>query len=140
LDRLTAKRRSAMMARIRGKDTGPELAVRRLAHALGYRFRLHRRDLPGTPDLVFPRLKKTVLVHGCFWHHHPDPTCRNAVMPKTRTEWWRAKLSANTARDARNAVSLRIEGWDVLVIWECEVRSGAFVRKLSDFLGGRTSN
>lgn len=134
-DRMSAEQRSSLMARIRGRDTTPEVAVRRLAHNLGYRFRLHRRDLPGTPDLMFPRLKKAVLVHGCFWHHHQDPECRNAVLPKTRQEWWRAKLSANVARDARNMERLSAEGWTILVLWECEVRSGAFESKLAEFLG-----
>lgn len=127
--------RSSLMSRIRGKDTGPEIAVRRLAHSLGFRFRLHRRDLPGSPDLVFPRLGKVVLVHGCFWHRHQDPACRNAVLPKTRPEWWLAKLSANVARDARNMERLSAEGWEVLVLWECEVRCSAFTAKLADFLG-----
>jgi len=140
LDTLTAEHRSAVMSRIRGKDTLPELQVRKLAHAMGYRFRLHRRDLPGTPDLVFPRLRKAILVHGCFWHHHPDPACRNAVMPKTRREWWQTKLSANAARDERNLASLKTEGWDVLVLWECEIRSGRFTRRLAGFLGSNTAN
>jgi DNA mismatch endonuclease (patch repair protein) len=134
-DRMSPDQRSALMSRIRGRDTGPEVTVRRLAHHLGYRFRLHRRDLPGTPDLVFPRQKKVVLVHGCFWHHHRDPECRNAVLPKTRQEWWRTKLSANVARDDRNMERLLEEGWEVLVVWECEVRSGTFESKLAEFLG-----
>lgn len=132
---MTPEQRSSLMSRIRGKDTAPELAVRRLVHGWGFRFRLHRRDLPGTPDLVFPRLRKVVLVHGCYWHHHPDPACRNAVVPKTRREWWQTKLSANAARDARNLDALAVLGWEVLVVWECEVRSGAFKRKLAQFLG-----
>ena len=135
MDSITPERRSALMARIRGRNTAPELAVRRLAHALGCRFRLHRRDLPGTPDLVFPRLKKAVLVHGCFWHGHPDPGCRNAVLPKTRQEWWRIKLLANAARDARNLDRLSAMGWQVLVLWECEIRSGIFESRLAGFLG-----
>jgi len=134
-DSLSPEQRSSLMSRIRGKDTGPEVAVRRLAHGLGFRFRLHRRDMPGTPDLVFPRPRKVVMVHGCFWHHHQDPACRNAVLPKTRSEWWRAKLLANAARDARNVERLSAEGWNVLVLWECEVRSGAYEAKLTDFLG-----
>ena len=135
MDRITPERRSALMARIRSADTAPEIAVRRLAHALGCRFRLHRRDLPGTPDLVFPRLGKAVLVHGCFWHHHPDPGCRIAVLPKTRQEWWRTKLLANAARDARNMERLSAMGWEVLVLWECEIRSGVFEGRLAGFLG-----
>lgn len=135
MDRITPERRSALMARIRPTDTAPEIAVRRLAHALGCRFRLHRRDLPGTPDLVFPRLGKAVLVHGCFWHRHPDPGCRNAVLPKTRQEWWRTKLLGNAARDARNMERLSAMGWQVLVLWECEIRSGVFEGRLAEFLG-----
>lgn len=137
MDIMTSEKRSALMSRIRGKNTHPELAVRMLAHRWGFRFRLHRRDLPGTPDLVFPRLRKAVLVHGCFWHHHSDTACKNAVIPKTRRDWWIAKLSANIDRDARNLASLRADGWDVLVIWECEVRAGEFAGTLRKFLGAR---
>lgn len=133
-DRMSPERRSWLMSRIKGKDTLPEIAVRRLAHCLGFRFRLHRRDLPGTPDLVFPRLGKAILVHGCFWHHHQDPRCRNAVLPKTRQEWWRAKLSANVDRDARNRKALEELGWEVLTLWECDIRSGAFAAVLAAFL------
>lgn len=127
--------RSELMSRIRGKNTGPELAVRRQAHAWGLRFRIHRRDLPGCPDVVFPRLRKAILVHGCFWHHHDDPTCRNAVLPKTRAEWWRAKLLRNVERDERNLRELQNLGWSVLVLWECEIRSRRFTPKLASFLG-----
>lgn len=131
---MTPEQRSSLMARIRGKDTKPELVVRRLAHSWGFRFRLHRRDLPGSPDLVFPRLRRAVLVHGCFWHHHRDPECRNAVLPKTRREWWAAKLATNIARDLRNLEELGALGWDILVIWECEVRDGHHEAKLRRFL------
>lgn len=110
--------RSAMMARIRGKDTRPELTVRRAAHALGYRFRLHRRDLPGCPDLVFPSLRKVILVHGCYWHRHPG--CRYAYTPKSNTTFWEAKFTANRERDMRTLSMLAEQGWDSLVIWECE--------------------
>lgn len=123
------------MSRIRGKNTGPELVVRRVAHSWGFRFRVHRRELPGRPDLVFPRLRKAVLVHGCFWHHHDDGACRNAVLPKTRAKWWRDKLLANRERDARNLLELLRLGWDVLVLWECEIRSRRFMPKLASFLG-----
>lgn len=138
LDSLTPERRSAVMSRIRSKNTRPEMEVRRLAHSWGYRFRLHRRDLPGTPDLIFPRLRKAVLVHGCFWHHHS--ACQNAVMPKTRRDWWQAKLTANAVRDERNIALLRADGWDVLVIWECAVRSGSFASTLAQFLGSQASD
>ena len=112
--------RSALMARVRGKDTKPEMVVRRVAHALGYRFRLHRRDLPGSPDLVFPNRRKVIFVHGCFWHRHPG--CRRATTPKTRAEFWLAKFERNVERDVRKEIELMAAGWEVLVIWECETR------------------
>jgi DNA mismatch endonuclease (patch repair protein) len=118
MDIVSRERRSAMMSRIRGRDTKPELIVRKLTHALGYRFRLHRRDLPGTPDLVFPGRRKVIFVHGCFWHRHPG--CRFAYEPKSRVDFWRAKFAGNSARDARVYEELKQAGWDVLTIWECE--------------------
>lgn len=121
------------MSRIRGKDTKPELAVRRLVHALGYRFRLHRRDLPGSPDLVLPRLKKVIFVHGCFWHRHPG--CRFAYTPKANAEFWLKKLTSNVSRDAAVRAALMAQGWDVMVVWECEVGdSHALARRLRTFL------
>lgn len=117
----TARRRN--LAAVSGKDTNPERRVRCLLHGLGYRFRLHRRDLPGTPDIVLPRRRKIIEVRGCFWHVHPDPGCRNAVAPKVRAEWWAAKLARNVARDDRNLAALREAGWSVLVLWECEVKA-----------------
>ncbi len=129
--------RSALMARVKGKDTKPELVVRRLLHSLGYRFRLHRRDLPGTPDIVFPSRRGVIEVRGCFWHRHPDPGCRNAVLPRTRTDWWIAKLDRNVMRDQLNDNTLQEAGWRVLVLWECEVRGDqkALAEKLGEFLG-----
>ncbi len=115
-----AERRSRLMARVRQRDTKPEMAVRRAAHALGFRFRLQRGDLPGRPDLVFPKLDKVLFVHGCFWHSHRE--CKSATVPKTRTEYWDAKLAANRARDLRVAEALRQSGWDVGIVWECETR------------------
>ena len=106
------------MRRITKTDTKPEFAVRRAAHRLGYRFRLHRRDLPGTPDLVFPRLRKVILVHGCFWHQHVG--CRLARQPKSRPDYWLPKLERNWKRDAETQATLRELGWDVLVVWECQ--------------------
>ncbi|MDQ8727392.1 very short patch repair endonuclease [Bradyrhizobium sp. LHD-71] len=120
-DRLTPEARSAHMRLIRKTDTGPELAVRRAAHRLGYRFRLHRRDLPGTPDLVFPKLRKAILVHGCFWHQHAG--CRLARLPRSRPEYWLPKLRRNQQRDAAAYEALDRLGWQVLVIWECEAAS-----------------
>ena len=130
--------RSALMRRIRGKDTTPERAVRQVAHSLGYRFRLHRRHLPGTPDLAFPRLQKVVFVHGCFWHRHPG--CCRTTTPKTRAAYWQLKFEKNEERDRRNIATLRALGWEVLVVWECETldRTG-LVATLSRFLGGTSA-
>ncbi len=117
-DIVTPERRSAMMARIGSRDTKPELRVRRTAHSLGLRFRLHRRDLPGTPDLVFPKLRVAVFVHGCYWHRHEG--CTKAYTPKSRVDFWQAKFRANVERDARAMEKLRAMGWNPVVIWECE--------------------
>ena len=128
-DKLTPEARSRLMAAVKARDTTPELKVRRLAHSLGYRFRLHRRDLPGRPDLVFSTRRKIVFVHGCFWHRHPG--CRKATMPKSQTEFWSSKFARNVERDARNERELRAAGWDILIIWECETRD---VEKISEAL------
>ncbi|MDG5750476.1 DNA mismatch endonuclease Vsr [Qipengyuania sp. XHP0211] len=122
VDSLNPLERSARMARVRGKDTKPELRVRRLVHRMGYRYRLHRRSLPGSPDLVFGPRRKVIFVHGCFWHRHEAPSCKLARIPKSRVEFWVAKLEGNRERDERNIAKLRKLGWDVLVIWECETR------------------
>ena len=136
-DRLSPEERSAQMRRIRKVDTLPELRVRRAAHAMGFRFRLHRRDLPGTPDLVFPRLRKAVLVHGCFWHQHPG--CRLARRPKSRSEYWGPKLERNRQRDQEALGALLQLGWSVLIVWECEVPTeDAAARILAPFLAGKT--
>lgn len=113
--------RSAMMALIRGSDTLPELRVRRWLHRHGYRFRLHRRDLPGTPDIVMPRYRIAILVHGCFWHRHPG--CRRATMPKTRKEYWEPKLVRNVERDHKVQRALEDLGWRVSVVWECNTKT-----------------
>lgn len=126
------------MARVKGKDTKPELRLRKLLHGMGYRFRLHRRDLPGTPDLVFPGRRAVIFMHGCFWHRHPDPDCRRSRLPKTRTDFWLPKLDANVARDAAAEAALRALGWRVLTVWECETmpaRRADLVASLTDFLG-----
>jgi len=121
------------MSRIRSRDTTPELVVRSLLHSMGHRFRLHRRDLPGRPDIVLPRLKKAILVHGCFWHMH---RCKyGRVVPKTRAVFWRTKRKGNVARDNRNIKALRKDGWDTLVIWECQTkRINRLAAKLSAYL------
>jgi DNA mismatch endonuclease Vsr len=129
-----ARRRN--LAAVAGKNTTPELRVRRLLFGMGYRFRLHRRDLPGTPDIVLSGRRKIVEVRGCFWHRHPDPACRNAVLPKVRADWWAAKLARNVERDAVNLAALKAAGWSVLVLWECEVRADALTAaRLRSFLG-----
>jgi DNA mismatch endonuclease (patch repair protein) len=127
-------KRSALMSRVKGRNTKPELAVRRIAHALGFRFRLNRRSLAGSPDLVFPRVKKVIFVHGCFWHRHTG--CSKSTIPKTRRTFWCSKFNANVARDAHNEAELRKLGWDVSVIWECETQDERHLRcVLEAFLG-----
>ena len=132
-DIVDTKCRSEMMARIRGRDTAPELAVRRIAHRMGLRFRLHRKDLPGRPDLVFPKHRLAVFVHGCFWHRHEG--CRHASTPKSRIAFWTEKFAANVERDARQEAALRTLGWRVLVIWQCETGDKEAVeRKLAELI------
>jgi DNA mismatch endonuclease, patch repair protein len=108
------------MAKVHGKDTHPEIVVRKLVHALGFRFRLHRKDLPGSPDLVFPSRQKVIFVHGCFWHRHKR--CKRATTPKTRFDFWQKKFEANISRDQRNLNALSKAGWESLVVWECSLR------------------
>lgn len=121
----------------KAKDTKPEMAVRRLVHGMGYRYRLHRKDLPGRPDLVFGPRKKVILVHGCFWHRHLDPACKVASIPKSRLDFWLPKFEANRARDEASEAALKRAGWDVLTIWECHLRDVDHVREtLEGFLGG----
>lgn len=127
------RKRSEIMSRIRGRGTKPELVVRRIAHNLGFRFRLHRKDLPGRPDIVFPRHRAVILVHGCFWHRHPG--CKHASSPKTRKLYWKNKLEDNVARDRRNETALRELGWRVMVIWECETKDReAVAARIKSFL------
>lgn len=121
MDFLSASERSELMSRVRGKNTKPELLVRRLVKELGYRFRLHNPSLPAHPDLVFPTKRKVILVHGCFWHRHPH--CSKATSPRSHVAFWRKKFQQNRARDRRNLLELRKLGWDALVLWECETRS-----------------
>jgi DNA mismatch endonuclease, patch repair protein len=133
LDRLSPERRSENMKRIRCKDTSPEMAVRRLVHRMGFRYRLHVQALPGRPDLVFPRLKKIIQVQGCFWHQHRG--CPQAHIPKSRVEYWRPKLTKNRKRDRENEKRLQRDGWAVLTIWECEVRElNAVSERITTFL------
>lgn len=120
-DTLTREERSERMALIRGKNTGPEMTVRKLVHGLGYRYRLHGPSIPGKPDLVFAGRRKVIFVHGCFWHRHPDSTCKLARMPKSRLEFWAPKLEKNRLRDERVSKELAEQGWQALTIWECQL-------------------
>jgi DNA mismatch endonuclease (patch repair protein) len=134
-DGLSPAERSERMSRVRAKDTKPELAVRHLTSALGYRYRLHRRSLPGCPDLVFPARKKVIFVHGCFWHQHQR--CRQYRMPKTKLDFWLPKLSANKERDHANRAKLRRTGWAVLIVWECQLKEpGRVSHRIHAFLEG----
>lgn len=128
MDTLTPLERSARMAKVRSRDTRPELRVRRAAHALGFRYRLQRRELPGNPDLVFPGRRIALFVHGCFWHRHGS--CPLTRWPKSRLEFWRPKLEANHARDERVEVSLGELGWKPVVIWECETLDAGRLKEI----------
>lgn len=129
---MTPEQRSRLMSQIRSKNTKPELAVRSLAHRMGYRFRLHSRKLPGTPDLVFASRRKVIFVHGCFWHGH---SCLKGRKPQTREDFWREKMDGNRRRDQRNRRALKALGWSSLVVWECEVkRTDSLRKKISRFL------
>jgi len=133
MDNLSTELRSHHMRGVRRQHTKPELVVRRLAHALGFRYRLHRKSLPGSPDLVFPRYRKAIFVNGCFWHGHEG--CRYGTVPKTRTEWWLAKIADNRARDARAIEGLSDLGWSSITIWECETRkSEGLSERIAAFL------
>ena len=127
-DTLSPSQRSERMARVRGKDTKPELVVRKLLHRLGFRYRLHDSKLPGRPDIVLPKFSTVILVHGCFWHRHAAKTCSLSRLPKSRLDFWEAKLDGNRLRDARNVRRLRKLGWKVLQIWECELSNNAKVQ------------
>jgi DNA mismatch endonuclease (patch repair protein) len=130
----TRELRGKIMRAVKGADTQPELVVRRIAHRMGYRFRLRRKDLPGKPDIVFPGLHKVVFVHGCFRHGHD--CARGARPPKANAEYWRAKIGRNSARDAANIEAIEERGWRVAVIWECELKDPSRIKKrLAKFLG-----
>ncbi|HAU36468.1 MAG TPA: very short patch repair endonuclease [Phycisphaerales bacterium] len=119
-DTVCTSERSRIMAAVKSKDTAPEMIVRRMVHSLGYRYRLHVKSLPGTPDLVFPRLRKVINVSGCFWHMHRCGRCR---IPASRRRYWVSKLAKNAARDKRTNRALRDKGWDVFTVWECQTRA-----------------
>lgn len=137
-DVMSAEKRSALMSRIKGKDTTPELLVRRLLWRSGFRFRLHARQLPGRPDIILPRWHAAVFVHGCFWHFHED--CRYSQLPATRADFWKAKLEGNRARDLRKASALLTAGWRVAVLWECAIRTDVMgtVGHLEDWIRGNS--
>lgn len=134
MDVLTPQQRHRCMAAIRGKDTKPEMVVRRLLTAMGYRYRLHDKNMPGRPDIIFRSRRAVVFVHGCYWHRH---TCAaGRVLPKTRLDFWQTKLEANAARDKRNCTRLRRDGWRVLIVWECQLRdTDRLERRLHIHLG-----
>jgi DNA mismatch endonuclease, patch repair protein len=132
-DHLDKEKRSANMAAVRSTDTAPELRIRSFVHSLGFRFRLHSKLLPGTPDLVFPRLQKVIFVHGCFWHRHAQ--CKRASTPSTRIDFWQRKFRSNVERDRKVDRELKQLGWKVMVIWECELRDFfALEKRLEKFL------
>lgn len=135
MDSLTKHERSERMSRIKATDTKPELVVRRLTHAMGFRYRLHDSRLPGRPDLVFARRKKVIFVHGCFWHRHGSKDCKLARLPKSRLDFWLPKLEANQARDKRVSRELDALGWKVMVVWECELKDRvALAGRIEEFL------
>src|SRR5580698_3555875 len=132
MDNRTPQQRSKNMSAVRGKNTAPERLVRSTLHGLGYRFRLHRKGLPGTPDIVLPARRSVVFIHGCFWHGH---RCRRGTLPTSNEEFWQRKIAGNRIRDARAQKELRKQGWQVLTIWECEIKNEQkLVKKLSLFL------
>lgn len=134
-DRISKELRSENMRRIRSKNMKPEMIVRRLVHGMGYRYRLHRRDLPGKPDLVFSSRRKVIFVHGCFWHQHSDPACLDGRMPKSNKQYWSKKLNRNKKRDKETEERLIAEGWEKLIIWECAVKDTRTLENvISEFL------
>jgi DNA mismatch endonuclease, patch repair protein len=137
-DRLSKERRSWNMSRIRGKNTTPEMAVRRALFKMGYRFRLHDKKLPGRPDIVLPKYKTVIFVHGCFWHRHRG--CKNCTTPTNRRRWWVRKLEGNAVRDKLHKATLRRLGWRVLVIWECDTQETKGLVKLQRKIAGAPHN
>lgn len=138
MDILSKEKRSWNMSRIKGKNTRPELRVRSLLHRFGYRFRLHRKDLPGNPDIVLPKYKTVIFVHGCFWHRHKG--CKYAYTPKSRSEFWGKKFEGTIKRDRKKTEELQSSGWRVIVVWECELKKNALtvLHKIrEELLGGQ---
>lgn len=138
MDTRTPEQRRKIMKSVGTKDTGPEMTVRRMVHRMGYRFRLHRKDLPGTPDLVFPGKRKVLFVHGCYWHGHG---CAKGRLPKSRLEYWEPKIKKNRLRDTKAIAALASLGWKALVVWQCETSDFSALRsRLARFLGATSKN
>ena len=136
MDKVSPEKRSWTMAQVKGRDTGPERVVRLLLHQMGYRFRLQRKDLPGKPDIVLPKYKTALFVHGCFWHRHSG--CNRATTPTSNTDYWNTKFARTIARDAKNQKELASLGWRVLIVWECELKDAeALQAKLKKFFSHR---
>lgn len=134
VDKLTVSERSVNMAKVRGANTKPEIALRQIAHRIGLRFRLHRKDLPGKPDMTLPKHRLAIFVHGCFWHRHQG--CKRASTPSSRTDFWQAKFQATVERDTLQLQQLSLLGWRTMVVWECELRHEAHVEnRLRDAVG-----
>jgi DNA mismatch endonuclease (patch repair protein) len=134
-DKLSESRRSENMRRIRSRETKPEVAVRKIVHGLGYRFRLHAKELPGKPDIVRRPHRQAIFVHGCFWHQHPAEGCLDSRPPKSNQTYWSPKLAGNVARDRRNVAALRRSGWRVMIVWDCELKQPEKLsRRLARFL------
>ncbi|MCZ7494297.1 very short patch repair endonuclease [Agrobacterium rhizogenes] len=129
MDFMKPETRSVLMSKIRSKNTKPEMIVRRLLHSMGLRYRLHRKDLPGKPDIVLPRWNVVIFVNGCFWHQHPSDTCRASAIPTSRQEYWVPKLARTVARDGEHVASLEAQGWRVLTLWECELKDPCALRQ-----------
>ena len=128
----TKKQRSYNMSRIKGKDTKPEMLVRKFLHANGYRYKLHDKNLPGRPDIVLPKYNTIIFVHGCFWHGHAN--CKYFVVPKTNTKWWTDKINGNKANDAKAIKALKKDGWKIINVWECELKSAKIEKALKKIL------
>lgn len=124
--------RSYNMSQIKGKDTKPEMLVRKFLHAHGFRYRLHVKDLPGKPDIVLPKYKTVIFIHGCFWHKHEN--CKYFVVPKTRTEWWMNKINGNVANDEKATIALKEQGWKIITLWECELKPATINATLQNIL------
>lgn len=138
MDHLTKEQRSRNMSHVHGKDTKPEMVVRSFLHRQGFRFRLHVKNLPGHPDIVFPKYKTVIEVRGCFWHRHPG--CRKATIPASNCIFWQDKLQQNVARDAKNDSALKALGWQIIVVWECQLRNNELLLQLPDLISLRNKN